>query len=119
MNWDIEAPNVVTEARFRELVESGYSAEILCQESAHKKGPSYYGVWIMRVVSDDGVEKLLVTARTRTSYNDIKIREFKTISGRTPTAPSRSPRLLWHGAKLCGQRERARPEGQDGSERWK
>ena len=49
MNWDIEAPNVVTEARFRELVESGYIAEILCQESAHKKGPSYYGVWIMRV----------------------------------------------------------------------
>ena len=31
MNWDIEAPNVVTEARFRELVESGYSAEILCE----------------------------------------------------------------------------------------
>ncbi len=81
MNWDIEAPNVVTEARFRELVESGYSAEILCQESAHKKGPSYYGVWIMRVVSDGGVEKLLVTARTRTTYNDIKIREFKTITG--------------------------------------
>ena len=81
MNWDIEAPNVVTEARFRELVESGYSAEILCQESAHKKGPSYYGVWIMRVVSDEGVEKLLVTARTRTTYNDIKIREFKTITG--------------------------------------
>jgi hypothetical protein len=50
MSWDIEAPNVVTEARFRELVESGYSAEILCQESAHKKGPSYYGVWVMRAV---------------------------------------------------------------------
>ncbi len=81
MNWDIEAPNVVTEARFRELVETGYSAEILCQESAHKKGPSYYGVWIMRVVSDEGIEKLLVTARTRTTYNDIKIREFKTITG--------------------------------------
>ena len=81
MNWDIEAPNVVTEARFRELVENGHGAEILCQESAHKKGPSYYGVWIMRVVSDDGVEKLLVTARTRTTYNDIKIREFKTITG--------------------------------------
>ncbi|MEQ8897152.1 MAG: hypothetical protein RID23_08665 [Roseovarius sp.] len=81
MSWDIEAPNVVTEARFRELVESGYSAELLCQESAHKKGPSYYGVWIMRVVSDEGEEKLLVTARTRTTYNDIKIREFKTITG--------------------------------------
>jgi hypothetical protein len=81
MSWDIEAPNVVTEARFRELVERGYSAEILCQETAHQKGPSYYGVWIMRVVSDEGVEKLLVTARTRTTYNDIKIREFKTVSG--------------------------------------
>jgi hypothetical protein len=81
MNWDIKAPNVVTEARFRELVERGYSAEILCQATAHQKGPSYYGVWIMRVVSDEGVEKLLVTARTRTTYNDIKIREFKTISG--------------------------------------
>ncbi len=81
MNWDIEAPNVVTETRFRALVESGYRAEILCRETAHKKGPSYYGVWIMRVVSQDGVEKLLVTARTRTSYNDIKIREFKTITG--------------------------------------
>lgn len=32
----LEAANVVTEARFRELVESGYSAEILCQGSAHK-----------------------------------------------------------------------------------
>lgn len=81
MNWEVEAPNVVTEARFRDLVDSGYSAEILCQESARKKGPSYYGVWIMRVVSDDGVEKLLVTARTRTTHNDIKIREFKTITG--------------------------------------
>ena len=81
MNWEVEAPNVVTEARFRELVENSYSAEILCQESAHKKGPSYYGVWIMRAVSDEGVEKLLVTARTRATHNDIKIREFKTITG--------------------------------------
>ena len=79
MNWDIEAPNVVTEARFRELVESGYSAEVLCQETAHKKGPSYYGVWIMRAISDDGEQKLLVPARNTTS--DIKSREFKTITG--------------------------------------
>lgn len=81
MNWEVEAPNVVTEARFRDLVESGYSAEILCQEAAHKKGPSYYGIWIMRAVSDEGVGKLLVTARTRATHNDIKIREFKTITG--------------------------------------
>jgi len=81
MDLEQEAPNVVTEPRFRDLVESGYSAEILCKESAHKKGPSYYGVWIVRAVSDEGMEKLLVTARTRTTRNDIKIREFKTITG--------------------------------------
>ncbi|MEP5729287.1 MAG: hypothetical protein ABJL67_07910 [Sulfitobacter sp.] len=81
MNWETEAPNVVTEARFRELVDNGYKAEILCQKSAHKKGPSYYGVWIMRAVSEDGVGKMLVTARTRATQNDIKIREFKTITG--------------------------------------
>lgn len=81
MNWETEAPNVVTEARFRELVDNGYNAEILCQKDAHKKGPSYYGVWIMRAVSEDGVGKMLVTARTRATQNNIKIREFKTITG--------------------------------------
>lgn len=79
MNWKVEAPNVVTEARFRELAEIGYSTEVLCQESAYKKGPSYYGIWIMRAVADDRTEKLLVTARNSTS--EIKIREFKTITG--------------------------------------
>ena len=81
MNWDIEAPNVVMESGFRELMQNGYAAEILCQSSAHKKGSSHYGVWVMRAVSDDGVEKLLVTARTRVTFKDIKIREFKTITG--------------------------------------
>ena len=79
IDWDIEAPNVVTEARFRELVDIGHKAEILCRESAVKKGPSYYGNWLMRIVSDDGQAKMLVTARNTAS--DIKIREFKTITG--------------------------------------
>ena len=35
----------------------------------------------MGTATDAGVEKLLVTARTRTTSNDIKIREFKTITG--------------------------------------
>ncbi len=76
-----EAPNVVTEPRFRDLVESGYQAEVVCKVDAHKKGPSWYGLWIVRAVSDEGMEKLLVTARTRTTFNDIKIREFKTVTG--------------------------------------
>ena len=81
MDLEKEAPNVVTESGFRDLVESGHRVEVVCKESAFKKGPSWHGVWILRVVSDAGVEKLLVTARTRTSRNEIKIREIKTITG--------------------------------------
>ena len=81
MDLEKEAPNVVTEPRFRDLVASGYRVEVVCKEDAFKKGPNWHGVWILRAVSDDGVEKLLVTARTRTSRNDIKIREIKTVTG--------------------------------------
>ena len=81
MDLDKEAPNVVTEPRFRDLATSGYRVEVVCKEDAYKKGPNWHGVWILRAVSDEGVEKLLVTARTRTSRNDIKIREIKTVTG--------------------------------------
>jgi len=81
MDLDKEAPNVVTEPRFRDLAESGYRVEVHCKSGAYRKGPNWHGVWTMRVVSDEGVEKLLVTARTRTSHNDIKIREIKTVTG--------------------------------------
>lgn len=81
MDLDKEAPNVVTEPRFRDLVASGYRVEVVCKSDAFRKGPNWHGVWILRAVSDDGVEKLLVTARTRTSRNDIKIREIKTVTG--------------------------------------
>jgi len=76
-----EAPNVVTEPRFRDLVASGYRVEVVCKADAFKKGPNWHGIWILRAVSDEGLEKLLVTARTRTSRNDIKIREIKTVTG--------------------------------------
>lgn len=81
MDLEKEAPNVVTEPRFRDLVASGYRVEVVCKSDAFKKGPNWHGVWILRAVSDDGIEKLLVTARTRTSRNDIKIREIKTVTG--------------------------------------
>ena len=81
MDLEKEAPNVVTAPRFRDLVASGYRVEVVCKEDAFKKGPNWHGVWILRAVSDEGVEKLLVTARTRTSRNDIKIREIRTVTG--------------------------------------
>jgi hypothetical protein len=76
-----ETPNVVTEPKFRDLAASGYRVEVVCKADAYKKGPNWHGVWILRAVSDNGVEKLLVTARTRTSHNDIKIREIRTATG--------------------------------------
>lgn len=81
MDLEKEAPNVVTEPRFRDLVASGYRVEVVCKANAFRKGPNWHGSWILRAVSDAGVEKLLVTARTRTSRNDIKIREIKTVTG--------------------------------------
>lgn len=81
MDLSNEAPNVVTEPRFRDLVASGYRVELVCKTDAFRKGPNWHGVWILRAVSDEGMEKLLVTARTRTSRNDIKIREIKTVTG--------------------------------------
>ncbi|HQU67325.1 MAG TPA: hypothetical protein PLI43_03910 [Albidovulum sp.] len=81
MDLTEEAPNVVTEPRFRDLAASGHRVEVLCREDAFRKGPNWHGSWILRVVSDDGVEKLLVTARTRTSRSDIRIREIKTVTG--------------------------------------
>ena len=81
MDLEKAAPNVVTETKFRDLAAEGYTVEVVAQSDALKKGPSWHGVWIIRAVSDDGMEKLLVTARTRTSRGDIKIREFKTVTG--------------------------------------
>ena len=40
MDLDKEAPNVVTEPRFRDLVASGYRVEVVCKEDAFKKGPN-------------------------------------------------------------------------------
>jgi hypothetical protein len=74
-------PNVTTEQGLRDLVESGHVVEVLCQSNPVKKGPSWHGTWVMRTVGKDGRERVLVTARTRTSRNDIKIREFKTATG--------------------------------------
>ncbi len=77
---DIE-PNVVTEQGLRELAEKGHTVEVLCKADPERKGPSWYGLWLMRTVSNEGKEKVLVTARTRVTQNAIRVREFKTATG--------------------------------------
>ena len=72
-----EAPNVVTEDGLRDLLSAGYLAEVVCKEMAEKRHNSWYGTWVVRAVSKDGLaDKMLVTSR---SY--LKVREFKTIVG--------------------------------------
>lgn len=78
-----EAPNVVTEPRFRKLLASGYQAEVVCREEAYIKSAVWYGEWFVRVVDRERrFEKLLVTTPRRVGDADeIKIRVFKTING--------------------------------------
>ena len=74
-------PNVTTEQGLRALAEDGHTIEVLCKADPERKGPSWYGLWIMRTVGNDGQVKTLVTARTRLMQNAIKVREFKTATG--------------------------------------
>ncbi|MEO1556278.1 MAG: hypothetical protein AAFS01_07580, partial [Pseudomonadota bacterium] len=67
-----EAPNVVTEAGFKDLIESGYHVEVVCMEDAYRKNSVWHGLWVLRAVSDEGIEKQLVTARARTSGDAIQ-----------------------------------------------
>ncbi|MEP3920573.1 hypothetical protein [Ascidiaceihabitans sp.] len=80
---DNEAPNVVTETRFRTLMQSGYLAEVLCQSAAYNKSAVWYGVWVIRIIDEDRTfMKLLVPARSMSDKHDeIRIREFKTANG--------------------------------------
>lgn len=76
-----EEPNVVTEAGFKDLIESGYHVEVVCKVEAFRKNSVWHGLWVLRAVSEDGVEKQLVTARARSEGDHIQIRTFKTVTG--------------------------------------
>lgn len=72
-----QGPNVVSEDGFKQLLKDGYSAEVVCMQSAVKQHNTFTGVWIIRAVStDSSIEKVLVTSR-----RDFKVREFKTTNG--------------------------------------
>ncbi|WP_299592938.1 hypothetical protein [uncultured Tateyamaria sp.] len=72
-----QGPNVVSEDGFKQLLDEGYFAEVVCMQSAAKQYNTFSGNWIIRAVSPDGqIEKVLVTSR-----RDFKVREFKTTNG--------------------------------------
>lgn len=75
-----EMPNVVSETQFAKLVKQGFHVEVVAATDATKVSSVWYGVWFVRVVSEDGsVEKLLTTARSASGGFDR--REFKTANG--------------------------------------
>jgi hypothetical protein len=80
-----EAPNVVTEPRFRELLAQGYQAEVLCRSAAYYKSAVWYGAWVLRVVDKDGTfERLLVNIPRRvTGEPEVAVKVFKTVNGLT------------------------------------
>lgn len=68
---------MVTEDRFRQLVEDGWQIEVVCLVSAEKRHANYFGQWVLRAQSPDGSDvRRLVTARNLT-----EMRSFKTING--------------------------------------
>ena len=82
MNFNQEAPNVVTEAQFKYLLEEeGFFAEVVCQEEPEHKYGHWRGSWFFKAVDSQGeTEKLLVPFRTD-PRKGIQVREFKTASG--------------------------------------
>ena len=82
-----EAPNVVTEARFRQLLAEGHHAEVVCREDAYTKAGVWYGEWIVRAVDPErSIEKLLVNIPRRLAADSdkvITVKVFKTINGLT------------------------------------
>ena len=72
-----DTPNVVTEDGLRGLLAQGYLLEVVCKQTAEKRHNSWYGVWLIRAVSPDGLDlKMLVTSRSL-----LKFRDFSTIVG--------------------------------------
>lgn len=78
-----EAPNVVTEAGFRQLLAKGYDAEIVCKADAYIKASVWYGEWIIRGVNSERTdERVLVTVpRSAVEAEELKFRVFRTING--------------------------------------
>lgn len=72
-----DAPNVVSEEGLRMYVRQGFRLEVVCRTVPERRYNAWYGKWIIRAVSPDGLaEKLLVTSRSI-----LKVREFKTLTG--------------------------------------
>lgn len=71
------APNVVSEDGLKERLSEGWRIEVICRKAGEKKHATWYGGWVIRIISPDGTnERTLVTFR-----KDLDQRLFRTING--------------------------------------
>ncbi len=82
IEFEKDAPNVVTEARLRQLLAEGRQAEIVALGNAVRTKGNWYGRWIVRVVNDDrSFERLLVKVPRQAMAEGLEPRVFKTLNG--------------------------------------
>ena len=77
MPTNIEMPNGVSEEGLRELVEAGYTTEVVCVVDPDFNGTSFSGKWNIRAVSPDGDDEMVLVTQRQTR----RPREIKTIHG--------------------------------------
>ena len=69
----IELMNGVSEEGLRELVEQGYTTEVVCVDDPEYTGQNFTGKWNIRAVSPDGDDEMvLVTQRQTKQPRDIR-----------------------------------------------
>ena len=77
MPTKIELTNGVSEEGLRELVEQGYTTEIVCVDDPQYTGVYFTGKWNIRAVSPDGESEMVLVTQRRTKQP----RDIKTING--------------------------------------
>lgn len=77
MPTKIELTNGVSEEGLRELVEQGYTTEVVCVDDPYFTGQYFAGKWNIRAVSPDGESEMVLVTQRRTKQP----REIKTING--------------------------------------
>ena len=81
-NFEFEAPDVVSEILFKDLLGHGYSTHILCAEDAFIRSNVWVGLWYLRAVSPDGtIERVMQTTRKKKTDIGFTLRGFKSLNG--------------------------------------
>ena len=71
---------VVTEIDLKSLLRQGYTVDVIAQDEPYRRGPMWYGLWIVVAVDDNRTFERTLTSMRRKGQ-DRTPREFKTANG--------------------------------------